>query len=562
MSNKVVQEVVEVPAGNIYTVSNVRMGDLPNIEQLAVMMRPPVGRAVEEGQKTPLHLYQVSDYIDALEESIGTSKEGPELDEMMDRLNVVTELPNPEGFICIDGHRRLAAGAVNGYTSFKAIVLPAKASVSELVLDQAIYGLSAEALDLVEEGSVYQKLRDYGWTQKEIWEKMGKSKGHVQQRLKISSHAEKIEELGTESVLNYLDALRNGEIPVQVANKVAQYGKENASLDNINWMLDLATGKKLTGDEFVEKINERLGHVNKPVKTAPAEAPAEQSEPRTRTMRPEKDIVSQLDKWEMLSQIGAELKVPKADQAKASAIVEALKFVQMGTPPSAPKSLDDASKEYDAEQEKERQLQAEARKEENKEKNAGKKAKRDAEAAARKIEVDAWKLLMSNSVNPLIQQNKKSKKQVERAEELIAALKDENHEYWGLKEGQDPSKQKVYPGAEDAAKKIAQNEKKIAAITAAMEAQKDMVVATRRTANLQKPAHFVASEIKRFENAIKRNENLLEDLRNPESEAWTEEKPFPADAEEQIEKAVLKLAEAQESLEEEREIEALLLSVS
>lgn len=566
-----VKTIETIPAENLHSISNIRQGQLPNIPQLSMMMQGPKGR-VEEGQKTPLHVFRVSEYIDELEIAMPVLEEevnllsgeeqyarNSEFDEMQARLEALLEVPNPESsYVIVDGHRRQAAGAAAGYNHFQCMVLPAKASVSELALDQAVYGLSSEALDSVEEGALYNRLTGFGMTQKQICKAVGKSRAHIQQRLKMSRAVEAIEAVGSESALNYVDAVRAGEVKVEIANKVAQYNPEEVTENNLSWLLDAAMDD-ISGKDFVEQANQKLGRVNEAVNPAAlakgetvAPSDKDKSEPKTRTMRPEKDITNELEKWEMLSQLGKEQKVPADEMTKLEHIVEAFKFVKMGTPPEVPASLNEAADLYDDEIADNAAVEAEAKKSQNAVKNKGKKEERDAANKEKKETVDAWKLLYNNSVKPLERQITKSEKTIVKDTLMIEALADEDHAQWELKEGADPEKHKGFP--EDAEKRITRLTSKIESTKTAIVLQKEQIVSTRLDVNLRKPDFFVASEIARHERAAVKGEKLLVALRDSAHVSWNADNVFPEDPDATIEATLLKIRSSADSLEIEMAI--------
>lgn len=566
---QVVANVIRISTPNLHYVANVRSDELPRLAELAAMMKGEVnddGGRVEDGQRTPLHVFNLAEYIDTLEDAIpelqelvseldGNDKAAmeDELAEMQARLKALLsiETDSPENeYVLHDGHRRYTAASNEeygdyAYEYFSAIVIPPMASTSDVELEQAVYGLSSETLNPVEEGILYHNQQKRGRQIKEIMAKMGCSKSHVIQRVNLAKSVVVAEQVGTEAALDYIEAVKANSVPVQVANKVAQvkskkdgslhFEKEPVKDSQLNSLYEAALADTLkigeaevsnTGDNFVKFANTVLGKSKEAVNPANGEEKASSkgsesegteggdTETRTRKMVSEKDFLGMYNKFAALREVVNDEDsegIPAEDVKYINTIASAFDAVSTGTAPSVPESLEESAEAYDAaiaeEEAKLEEERAEKRKESAAKRSKASKAKKEAE----KAEEDAWKEAFAMTAGSTKASIEKAEKQIESNNEKIEALQPKLVE---VGEGEEEPAESV-----KARKSIARLESRNSAMEKGLEQSRSLFEQQLEEVLATKPDSLDKKDKKSISSAEDKVAELTEAIENFDPEA-------------------------------------------
>lgn len=89
-----------------------------------------------------------------------------------------------DGYVVLDGHRRLGAAIMAGVTRVP-VTLRGQTSDAEATIVMLVTGMQKLALDPIDEAMAYQRLERAGYKQGEIAALIGKNQGHVSQRLAL-----------------------------------------------------------------------------------------------------------------------------------------------------------------------------------------------------------------------------------------------------------------------------------------------------------------------------------------------------------------------------------------
>ena len=133
----------------------------------------------------------------------------------------------PEGdYELIAGERRLRAAKGAGLEKIPALLKEfGDAEVSEIAL---IENLQREDLSVVEEAKAYQRLtKEFGLTQEELSSRLGRSRSHIANTMRLLKLPEKIQELLMSGVLTAgqarpLLALEDGEVQLKAADYIQE----------------------------------------------------------------------------------------------------------------------------------------------------------------------------------------------------------------------------------------------------------------------------------------------------------------------------------------------------
>lgn len=134
-----------------------------------------------------------------LEDLVGSVKEHGVLQPIL-----VTEAPDGS-YELVAGERRLRASKIAGLVTIPAIVREIKGSAKlEMAL---IENIQRQDLNALEEGFAYERLiKEFGLTQEEVAKKVGKSRPHVGNTLRLLNLPEEIKEALIGGVINYSSA--------------------------------------------------------------------------------------------------------------------------------------------------------------------------------------------------------------------------------------------------------------------------------------------------------------------------------------------------------------------
>jgi ParB family chromosome partitioning protein len=171
-----------------------------------------------------------------------------------------------KGFELIAGERRLRAAKKAGLKKVPVVV---KTYTDQQVMEIAlIENLQRENLNPIEEAEAYEKLiQHYSYTQEELAQKIGKSRPHVANILRLLQLPEKIRQYVSTSVLSMGHArallpVEKEEIQLQLANDVAKKGLSVRQLEELVKQLNVSreTQKKkiVKKEPLLTQMEERL----------------------------------------------------------------------------------------------------------------------------------------------------------------------------------------------------------------------------------------------------------------------------------------------------------------
>lgn len=169
--------------------------------------------------------------------------------------------PNGNRFILIAGERRLKASKLAGLEEIPCII--AQEFSEEKLLEIAILeNIQREDLDPVEEAEGYQKLIDsFGYTQEQLSERLGKSRSHITNILRLNLLPETIKNLVHQRKLSFGHARALIGIPnaEAIAEKIISEGLSVRQVEKIiqNQKIKFPQpeGKIFFGNEDPEKQN-------------------------------------------------------------------------------------------------------------------------------------------------------------------------------------------------------------------------------------------------------------------------------------------------------------------
>lgn len=142
---------------------------------------------------------------------------------------------NNGGYIIIAGERRLRASKIAGLSEIPCIVSEQKSD--EKLLEIAILeNIQREDLDAIEEAEAYKKLiENFGYTQDQLGEKLGKSRSHITNILRLNSLPEVVKTLIHEKKLSFGHArsLVGVQNAVEIANRIISEGLSVRQVEKI-----------------------------------------------------------------------------------------------------------------------------------------------------------------------------------------------------------------------------------------------------------------------------------------------------------------------------------------
>lgn len=112
-------------------------------------------------------------------------------------LPVVVETLDGEEFTLVDGERRWRAAQILNWQEIEATVRPSKngSGSQERLLHAVVANLQRSDLGPIDEANAYEDLNRMGLTQAQIAEKVGRSMGHVGNRLRMLDFPEPVRDL-------------------------------------------------------------------------------------------------------------------------------------------------------------------------------------------------------------------------------------------------------------------------------------------------------------------------------------------------------------------------------
>jgi hypothetical protein len=457
-------EILKVTPNKLHVISNVRSGDLPNIDALSSSIKT-------RGIKVPLMVFNVQENIEVLEDQVPILQENTDnaqkiyltLDEnempneyaeaeyayqqannaltiAKGDLNLLKDIDDPDNsYRIIDGHRRFAAGIQAGETEFPVICYIPDPDPSEIVIDQMTVGMHQETLSPLDQGQGYKKLMEMGLTKKQIQKRMGGgvSFSTIGQRVDLLKLARKAEEINSAESMDFLDALQSGDVKIQVANKAAQYvGREDLPNGAFNEMFGLAL-TDVKGDDFVEELNKKFGareFTGSKKKNGVKETKGEDESPKKKNekvnRRSTKEIEAAKNKWETLLEVGRALNaedssvISSEEVAFVEGIVACCDYSLGGPEMGAPDALTEPAKKLDEEEEqRKKQVLADKNKADEASK-AEKKAERDKEVQRRKVHREKIKSHYNVFIAPAERKLKKLEEAVGNIKEAVSVEKD------------------------------------------------------------------------------------------------------------------------------------------
>lgn len=142
---------------------------------------------------------------------------------------------NNNMYIIIAGERRFRAAKIAGLTEIPCIISEQKSD--EKLLEIAILeNIQREDLDSIEEAEAYQKLiENFGYTQDQLGEKLGKSRSHITNILRLNSLPEVVKALIHEKKLSFGHArsLVGVQNAVDIANRIITEGLSVRQVEKI-----------------------------------------------------------------------------------------------------------------------------------------------------------------------------------------------------------------------------------------------------------------------------------------------------------------------------------------
>lgn len=315
MTQELNQQIESLYLGDLVAISNVRQGELPNIDKLAGMLRVV-------GQQTPILVCRVDENIELLEKEIPRqmkvledlqkelgASEGDVKKSMGDALRRQQNLletmkaelvslhaveDKSEKYRIMDGHRRCAALDLLQADEVKAIVVAPDASPIDTQIKQLSLGLSAENVTPWEEGLAYEKLRAMGMTAAEIDARMGGvSRDTIRQRINGATMARRAQKLNSAESQAFLEALEDGSLSSKNFNKLGQYHDTEMSLPDLAEALENAVNMEYK--TFQDWCNDKFGKKAGVKDSAPRQPKAEgDGEQRTR-LRSQRGVQEDLD---------------------------------------------------------------------------------------------------------------------------------------------------------------------------------------------------------------------------------------------------------------------------
>jgi len=151
-------------------------------------------------------------------------------------VRVVRE-PTDEGeYGCFDGMRRVKAAEMTGQEEIEAEIC--EGDGIELLLQALVSGQEMETLDPIEEARAYERAMDEGdLTQRELADRIGRSKRHISRRLKLLNLPE-----------GFQDDVAEGKYSLSVAQKLAR--QEEDVMNSVISRIDETTSESDVLDEI------------------------------------------------------------------------------------------------------------------------------------------------------------------------------------------------------------------------------------------------------------------------------------------------------------------------
>ncbi|MFY0546286.1 ParB/RepB/Spo0J family partition protein [Brevibacillus sp. H7] len=171
-----------------------------------------------------------------------------------------------KGYELVAGERRLRAAKVAGLKKVPVVV---KAYTDQQLMEIAlIENLQRENLNPIEEAEAYEKLMEhYSYTQEELAQKIGKSRPHVANILRLLQLPDKIRKFVSNSALSMGHArallpVEKEDLQLQLANDVVKKGLSVRQLEELVKQLNVSreTNKKkaVKKEPLLSQMEERL----------------------------------------------------------------------------------------------------------------------------------------------------------------------------------------------------------------------------------------------------------------------------------------------------------------
>lgn len=453
--------VPTVPASSLIIVSNVRHGELPNIEALS-------NNIAANGIFQPLTVFNVGENIDALEKYIpilqqrvadaATNLNKISKDEIPEEyqeaqyslevhkntlsiaereLKVLKKVENPdESYRIIDGHRRYKAGILAGEVDFPILVKRATPDATEVVIEQVTTGVTQASLSHLDEGRNYRTLLNMGMTKSQIASRMGFGKrATIDNRLELLELYDFSENLDTESSRKFCEAIQNGEVKVALANKAYDYIKRtDLTANDFDQLFEMAMSG-MTETEYREKVNKMYGSrkgVTRGTKAVDNDSSDDDTGDDTGAggngkprRRPEKEIETVKDKFITMQNAAKKFKESKKDGKSAvkdehiaslDGVIQALEFCLGGVEPGVPAPLQTISAKLDEEIEQKKIKESEERMKAKEARRSIKKQEKEDETLQRKAHRSAMNSYRKDMIDP-------AKKRIVKTENHLAELR-------------------------------------------------------------------------------------------------------------------------------------------
>lgn len=148
-----------------------------------------------------------------------------------------------KNFYIVAGHRRVEAHKLLGREEIEAVI--EKFDDENLKIYSILENLQRENLTAYEESLSIKKLVDSGMKQKDLVDKLGKSKGYISKMIKISTLNPK--------VIEYINSIENLKIGMSILFEISNVTYEN-QLDALKYIIKKSMSRDQIS-EYVKKLN-------------------------------------------------------------------------------------------------------------------------------------------------------------------------------------------------------------------------------------------------------------------------------------------------------------------
>jgi ParB family chromosome partitioning protein len=174
-----------------------------------------------------------------------------ELEELADSIRengliqpiTLRKIPDEDSYEIIAGERRFRASKIAGFSEISAIVK--KINNHEALELALVENIQREDLSLVEEAVAFKQLMDeFSYTQDQIAKRVGKSRSHIANLLRLLTLPQNIHDLLNQNVISmgHARAIINSDNPEKLARKIIENN------------LTVRDAEEMLRDEKIEKI--------------------------------------------------------------------------------------------------------------------------------------------------------------------------------------------------------------------------------------------------------------------------------------------------------------------